>query len=149
MKKLNVVDVFIILVVALSLLGIGARIGTQAYLNSKNNIDFEMSLEISSVDESKKNAIQVGDIIRLGENGDEIGTIQSISFFEVVDSTPVQEQTEKKYDVLVSIIVSGKISDQGFFLEGVMPVYAGTTLNITSEGYNGEVMVVDIVHKNQ
>ena len=60
MKKLNVVDVFIILVVALSLLGIGARIGTQAYLNNKNNSDFEMSFEISSVDESKKNAIQVG-----------------------------------------------------------------------------------------
>ena len=149
MKKLNVVDVFIILVVFLSLLGIGARIGTQAYLNNKNNSDFEISIKISSVDESKKNAIHVGDIVKFAENGDEIGMIQSISFFEVAASTPTSEQTEKKYDVLVSMIVRGKMSDQGFLLEGAMPVYAGTTFNITSDGYNGEVVVVDIVHKNQ
>ena len=63
MKKFNIIDVFIILLVILTIVGIGTRIGINAYLNEKNNSEYYITLSASDVDEAKKNSLREGDEI--------------------------------------------------------------------------------------
>ena len=150
MKKLSEIDIFIILFVVLTLVGVGARLGVGAYLNSKNNGDYEITIKITDVYDSKKNAIQEGDTVYIEESGNVFGTIQTVAFTDITPANgEVKGEGESKCDAIVIIDVRGKESKDGFILESEGYLYLGTTVNVTSEGYSGEVLIMDIVNKNE
>ena len=154
MKRINVIDVFIILLLVLSLVGVGVRLGTNAYLNNKNNTEYILTLQVSAISDVKENAVAVNDKVYLTESSELIGVISEVklapqgAFTEPSDTSQELPNIEK-YDMTCTVTVKGNMTENGFMLEGGKYIYIGMTLDISTTGYRGSTVVMGITNKNQ
>ena len=146
MKKLNIIDVFIIVLVVLTVAGMGVRLGVNAYLNEKNNTEYYLTMKATGVDIAKENVLRAGDKIVFSENSKEIGIIHEVVFENHITDENGQNT---KCDVRFKVIVRGKVSENGFMIEDGDYLYAGQTVIIKSEGFEGEVLIMGINDKNE
>ncbi len=151
MKKINVVDIFIILFVFLSIVGIGIRIGTDIYLNKKNNVEYQVMLKVENIDHVKENAVAKSDKVYFSNSLELLGEIESVEFTprssENGASSDGPVMNEVKYDMLCVVNVKGTSSDNGFMIEGGKYIFAGMTLEIKTPGYEGVCTVMGISNK--
>ena len=153
MKKLNIIDVFIILFVILTLVGVGIRMAANIYLNEKNNTEYIVTVKISSVDSAKENAIVSGDDVYISGVSEAFGRINGIEvqkyFPDTSGGADGVAMDTVKCDILCEIIVRGSKTDNGFLLESGEYLYAGMNLDIKTAGYEGQCLVIGIIDKNQ
>lgn len=145
MKKLNIIDVFIIVLIVLTILGAGIRLGVNAYLNEKNNTEYYLILKATGVGAAKENVLREGDRISFSDTSKEIGIIQEVTF-ENYSSDENGQNT--KCDVLLTLKVNGNISQKGFMHGDGTYLYVGQSIMIKSENFEMDVLVIGINDKN-
>lgn len=146
MKKLNIIDVFIIVLIVLTILGVGIRLGVNAYLNEKNNSEYYLVVKATGVDTAKENALRAGDMIAFSDTSNDMGIIQEVTF-ENYSSDENGQNT--KCDALVTLSVKGNISQKGFMHEDGTYLYVGQSIVIKSDSFEGEVLIIGINDKNE
>ncbi|MBE6543494.1 MAG: DUF4330 domain-containing protein [Ruminococcaceae bacterium] len=153
MKKLNIIDIFIILFAVLTLVGIGVRMAANVYLREKNNAEYTVSVKISSVDEAKENAIAVNDEVYVPKSAEAFGVIASVEAIRYLPDTAHDNSgvamDNIKCDILCEITVKGSETENGFLLESGEYLYAGMKLEIKTTGYEGPCVVMGITNKNR
>lgn len=151
MKKLNVIDIFIILFVVLALVGVGARMVADAYLDEKNNSEYLVKVKIASVDSAKENAVAVNDEVYLEGVAEVFGKIESVKARNYMPDTATENSgvvmEALKCDLICTIEVRGVQTEKGFILESGQYLYSGMDIEIKTTGYEGSCRIMGITTK--
>lgn len=150
-KKINVIDVFIILAVVFSLLGVGVRMYISAFIenHSENHI---ITLKFSGISEEYKDKLKVGEEAEWKDNALILGEIIGIESVPhktpILDGDKYTEVVENgKIDMTVRIRVTGEDRDSGFRFAGKYYMSCGMSITVETVNFEGMAVIMDISHE--
>jgi len=150
--RMNILDVIIILTVIALVGGITLRFNLVDRLGlSGNNDEVNIRFLIQEVSPSSVEALKEGDIFYWDANSMEIGELlqkeDPMSATVVVENGRgelVSALNPKYRDVRGTIRAKGKITDEGFMLDGTQFLSAGKYLNVSSKNIKVTILITDI-----
>lgn len=160
--RFNVMDAFIILVVLVCIASLIYRLNIIDGMGVSNtNEEYSLHFEIEDIRNTSTNSLVPGDIVRLADSDEKMGT-----FEEIIQNIPAlatytedgrgiyypPENEENKYDetryyVTGYISVSGRMTDTGFLLNGKTYLAPNSELTIVTEHIQVTIKVVNIIKK--
>ena len=159
--RFNVIDAFIIIVILLCIASVVYRmVNTNAYGGSTEMDEYQVSFEIDNIRQSSVDDIKSGDKVRFKSDNVKIGELAEIN-----DPTPAvgeyndsgeevlyPEQTAGKYPdtrcrVTGTINVRGRMTDNGFLLEGNRYIAPNGEIEIITEHIEATIRITGIVAK--
>lgn len=131
--KLSVIDLGILLIVVLCIVGVVLRFSGGLTDLSSQSIELEYVYEVKQIRQPGVDALsKMGEVYSKSANDAPMGTITQVNavanddFSILADGTIVQTSAPERYDVLVTIRVSGKQSDNALFTASSQRLEAGS-----------------------
>lgn len=161
-RRFNVIDAIIIILVLLCIASIIYRFDLiDGVAVSDNNEEYRIYFEIEDIRNTSVASLVPGDTVRNAKTNEKIG-----AFDEIVQNIPAlatynndgeeiyfpPENEENKYDetryyVTGYITVSGRMTENGFLLNGNTYIAANSELSIATEHIETTIKVLDIIKK--
>lgn len=147
----NLLDAVIVLAIIAVLAGVTLRYNLVDKLGIQSSRDSaEISFLISEISETSVDALVQGDVFYDGKNGAKLGELVSKTssfaeaFVENADGYLIKAYNEAYYDVRGKILAVGKMTDDGFMLNGTNFLSAGKTLQVYSKNSKVTILITDI-----
>lgn len=159
-KKLNALDIFIILAVIMCITAVGIRI----YMGDKGDIPGKASVEIEdyivsflvlNIRETSADSFVDGDTFIVPPNGEVFGKLINTPSFtpaemyiendegQYILTYSTQEGDDARIDVRGTFLVSGSMTEEGFLLNGKTYIAPNKTITIQGK-INVNITVTDI-----
>lgn len=152
LKKFNIIDVVIILVVVLAAAMLLGRGFSKNVTNSNTGKTIEYTVKVQGIRQPTFDALQQGDKLVDGATGNAIGEIFEISsepYTEnqnMLDGTVKALQVPDRLSAYVTITCEGVVNDDGYFL-GSTQVAVGDTISLVSERVDTNGVIVAVKEK--
>lgn len=149
-RKINIVDVFIILAVLFMLIGIGARIYIGAAVEKANITEYTVTLVAKGISADNINAVKTGDAVTRKDDGLVLGNVEYVSYTEHKtyavnqDNLYTEVTDSSKLDLTVKVRVKGEMTEDGFMHNGENYLSAGMNLTFETENFQGKAVIMDI-----
>lgn len=154
-RRFNVIDLLIVLV----LLAVAAAAVIRAVTKSAENKrslpelkNAEISFLIEGISVAQADYIVLGDTLRCGENL--LGTVKSLDFQRAAflsengEGKAVAVYSDTAYDIRGVISSEGSSEENGFLLNGTVPLAPGQTLSVRGSGIVFTLLITDISRLN-
>lgn len=150
--RINLLDVIILLAIVAIVGGIGLRFNLVDRMGlSGNDDEVDVKFLIQEISPSSVLALVDGDTFYWDANAMEIGTLMgSVEvtpaqvILENASGNLVSASNDKYCDVRGSIRAKGKITEDGFMLDGTQFLSAGKYLNVSSKNIKVTILITDI-----
>ena len=148
--KFSGIDVMIVLLVVFCVAGLVVRHGLIDKILRKTELSqAEISFTASSVTQEIAGSVKTGDIITI-YGADKVGEIKSINktsaitLVEKGDGTLEQVTDERLRDISGTVTVSGKMTDNGYMLNGDTYIAAGSKIKVTAGTAVFEILITGV-----
>ncbi len=149
-RKINIVDVFIILAAFFALVGIGARIYIGAAVEKANITEYTVTLVAKGISADNINAVKTGDTVTRKDDGLVLGNVEYVSYTEHKtyavnqDNVYTEVTDSSKLDLTIKVKVKGEMTEEGFMQNGENYLSAGMNLTFETENFQGKAVIMDI-----
>ena len=147
--KFGPIDIVIIILFIACVVGIILRYNISEKLQNTTDLrEAEVSFLVSDISPSAADAFIIGDVAFW--EGNRLGPIKSKDVYNAVeynanaDGFPVKSENLEKRDVRGVITASGKLTDDGFLLNGNMYIAAGKELKINTKNIAVTITVTGV-----
>ena len=157
-KKLNVIDVLILLVIVTCVVGLVVRFGNFGFSSSSEDLDdYEISFLVSNIAYDSQYYFSQGDTVTLVDKGVVLGKLDGL-----VKPTPAVFSAQEKngmpitvsyptessrIDVKGTIASKGVMGENGYLLGGTTYIAPGAEYKVQSEHMDFVLTITDIVKK--
>lgn len=154
-KKLNILDLFIILIIICAVVFAGIKFSSAThskFISGDDKITY--IIKVKAIRQQSAEAFHQGDGIYDKLTDEKIGTIKSIKIEQSKEyvnlangSLSEQKDIPDKYDALLTVECNGKISDDGYYLNGNQQVSNMSTLNIYTKYVKCTGQIISILNE--
>ena len=149
--KISVVDILVVLIFAVAIGGFIYKFtaGNDA-LRITADSPITMTLRIKAIRQFAVDAVDIGDEI-YERNGPILGRVVSVKSdgyrdtFDLNDGTQAYGDVENRYNLYITLESVGRISDDGYFINGSRQVAVGSEIKIRSDKINADSSVYELV----
>ena len=140
--KISIVDIAVILVIIIAIAGIYFKFFVKTNKTVVSNSDFYYCVEVKNIRPATAEALEKSRGLTLFLNekiSGEMGTLADLKFTPAVDNLEmengeiVEAAIPEKFDAIVTIKVSGKINNKGYFTGQLKEINTGATYNLKSK----------------
>ena len=149
-RRLNVIDIFIIFAAVLTIVGIGVRVYINKTVENADIDDYIISLSVNGVSAENSDFIKVGDSVTRKDDGLILGTVSDVSWeyqksYVINNENQYTEMVDNsKINITVKVKALGKITDEGFSLNGEYYLSAGMNFTFETVNFEGRAIIMDI-----
>ena len=159
-RRFNVIDAVIVILVILCIVSVIYRFDFIDGIGvSDNNEEYQLYFEIENIRNTSVDFLVSGDTVRNSKTNDKIGVLD-----EILLTTPAlaaynkngeeifypeisEENEETRYYVTGYITVSGRMTENGFLLNGSTYIAANSELAVATENIETTIKVLEINKK--
>lgn len=153
--KISIIDVFAIILVLAVVIGIGVRYGAKATMAVQSSEQFECVVEVANVREFTVKALEKGGIITDKKSEIELGEIISVETKQAdfqsttADGRIITTMLPERYNCIVKIKASGKVSDDAYIMDDSNELSVGRTIELYSKYVktSGEIKSVKMLEE--
>ena len=140
-NKVNIIDIIIILLLIVIITGVYFRFKGNNIVAENENCDFYYSMTVREVREANKNMLEksIDTPFRLeGKINSSMGTLVKVETsvamgeIEKTDGSVVNAEVPGKYDVVLTLKVSGYKNSSGYLTPEMHEICAGKLYNVTN-----------------
>ena len=155
-KRLNVIDVLIIIGVVLCVVGIVIRFGGFSFVSPSKDLDqFELRFSVKNLSYTSEDAFVKGDTVTAVDSGVVLGKLMDVDWmpaeFYALDKSGnpivVSYPESTKIDVTGTILSEGVMGENGYLLGGVSYVAPGAEYAVQTEHMDFVLKIIDIAEK--
>ncbi len=154
-KKFNFLDLFIILIVVCAVAFSVVKFTSATHSDFISGDDkITYVLKVKAVRQVSADAFHVGDGIYDTATDDQLGIVKSVEkmpakeYINLADgSLTEQREIPDKFDVYITVECDGKISDDGYYLNGNQQVSNLSTLNIYTKFIKCNGQIISIIEE--
>ena len=153
-RKFNIVDAFIIILVVLCVLSVYFRSQIAEWIGIEKNVEeYELSFEISEIRYTSGKYLQAGNAVYLDSGNILLGTIDgnctllpAEKYVDGPDGAPVSVIYPKDtyIDVSGKIKCTGFEKEDGFYLDGIYSLAPGNIISVHTEMLNFSMIITEI-----
>lgn len=138
--KFNILDVVIILFVVAVLVGVALRSNLlDSTVAKSSSVGIDFSVKIENVRHYTYEAIEVGETFYDKETGNALGKITDVALVPysttvtLSDGTIISREVPDKYNMIISVKGVGKVSDEGYYINGNRLVSPNGSIDISTQ----------------
>lgn len=151
--KISIIDLFVIILAAAVVIGIGIRYGSKITTAVKSSEEFECTIKVSNVREFTVDALEQKGVITDKKSEIELGEIIFVESepaeFEstTADGRIINTTLPERYNCTVTIRAKGKVSDEAYIMDDSNELSVGRTMDIYSKYVktSGEIKSVKVI----
>lgn len=147
-KKLNLVDVLIIIVIAVIVTGVFFRAEIRSLFFSDESSSFLMDVQITFLENSRASAIKDG-LAVYDSDGKELGTITAVSKTPSSDTVTIdgvdrEVLSTRCSDVTVTIMLRGYIADGVYYTKSGIKLLLNDNITLETDALSLSCRILDV-----